>query len=270
MSAQMEKACKDTNKGNIDLKQSVQHICNIFLNAVEIGQEEATFLLLQAAMTFMSRESVFINTSPPSERTFLVKSKKQLEQLDPDSTDSAVDNLICHYQNRPHEMENYCLADSASKVISVNKTSGSSSKSSTVICFSQNTVYQRRKKDRIMCYVNYSKKKDPGNHYRERLMLFFPWRNEETDLKANCDCYKEKYMMHKDDIEKIYVHYEKFNEDLEEALEYAASKEYEENISVSGEEVENNTFGFFDPDHDENLKQYDIGIDLGIGTKKKL
>ena len=84
MSAQMEKACKDANKGNMDLKQSVQHIGHIFLNAVETGQEEAAFLLLQAAMTFMSRESVFINTSPPSERTFLVKSKKELEQLDPE------------------------------------------------------------------------------------------------------------------------------------------------------------------------------------------
>ena len=31
------------------------------------------------------------------------------------------------------------------------------------------------------------------------------------------------------------------------------SKEYEENISTSGEEVENNTFGFLDPDCDENL-----------------
>ena len=78
MSAQMEKACKDANKGNMDLKQSVQHIGNVFLNAVETGQEEAAFLILQAAMTFMSRELVFINMSPPSERTFLVKSKKQL------------------------------------------------------------------------------------------------------------------------------------------------------------------------------------------------
>ena len=74
-------------------------------------------------------------------------------------------------------------------------------------------------------------------------------------------------MMH--NIEKICIHYEKFNEDLEEALENAASKEYKENISTSGGEVENNNFGFFDPDCDENLKQYDIGLDLGIGTKKK-
>ena len=272
MSAQMEKACKDANKGNMDLKQSVQHISNVFLNAVETGQEEATFLLLQAVMTFMSRESVFINTSPPSERTFLVKSKKQLEQLDPDSTDIAVDNLIHHYQNRPYQMENCCLADFASKVNICQQTkaaSGPSSKSSTVMCFSQNTVYQRRKKDRIICHVNYSKNKDPENHYRERLMLFLPWRNEETDLKANCDSYKEKYMMHKDYIEKMHTHDEKFNEDLEEALESAASKEYEKNISTNGEELENNTFGFFDPDQDENLKQYDIGLDLGIGTKKK-
>ena len=188
-SAQMGKACKDANKGNMDLKQSVQHIGNVFLNAIETGQEEAAFLLLQAAMTFMSREPVFINTSPPSERTFLVKSKKQLEQLDPDSTDFVVDNLIHRYQNRPHQMENYCLADFASKV-NICQQMGPLSKSS-VICFSQNTVYHRRKKDRIICYVNYSKKKDPENHYCERLMLFFPWRNEDTDLKDNCDSYKE-------------------------------------------------------------------------------
>ena len=100
-------------------------------------------------------------------------------------------------------------------------------------------------------------------------MLFLPWRNEETDLKANCNSYKDRYMMHKDDIEKISVHYEKFSEDLEEALENAASQEYEENISTNGEELENNTFGFFDPDRDENLKEYDIGPDLGIESKKK-
>ena len=117
---------------------------NVFLNAVETGQEEAAFLLLQAEMTFMSRNSVFINTS---ERTFLVKSKKELEQMDPDSIDITVDNLIRHYQNRPHQMENYCLADFASKVNLCPKTktaSNPSLKLSTVICYSQTTVYQRR------------------------------------------------------------------------------------------------------------------------------
>ena len=140
---------------------------NVFLNAVETGQEEAAFLLLQAAMTLMSRDSGFINTSLPSERTFLVKSKKELEQMDPDSTDIAVDNLIRCYQNRPHQMENYCLADFASKVNLSPKTktvSNPSLKLSTVICFLQTTVYRRRKKDRIIRYVNYNKNKDQENH----------------------------------------------------------------------------------------------------------
>ena len=112
----------------------------------------------------------------------------------------------------------------------------------------------KEKKDRIICYVNYSKKKDPENHYCERLMLFLLWRDEDTDLKGNCDLYKERYMMDKDYIKKLHVHYVRFNEDLDEALENAASKEYEENISTNDGEVENNTFGFFDPDCDENLK----------------
>ena len=80
---------------------------------------------------------------------FIVKSKKELEQLDPESTDITVDNLIHYYQNRPHQMENYCLANFSSKVNicqHAKATSGPSSKSSTVICFAQNTVYCRRKK----------------------------------------------------------------------------------------------------------------------------
>ena len=31
-------------------------------------------------------------------------------------------------------------------------------------------------------------------------------------------------------------------------------------ISINGEEVENNTFGFFDPDHDENLKNMILAL----------
>ena len=62
MSLQMEHACSNAKKGNMDLKESIRHMGNVFLNAVETGQEEAAFLLLQLPMTYMSRDSVFINT----------------------------------------------------------------------------------------------------------------------------------------------------------------------------------------------------------------
>ena len=83
MSIQMERACKEAKNDNMDLKQSVRHIGNVFMNAVEMAQEEATFMLLQLNMTYMSREGIFLNTSPPDERTFLIKDKHTLESMDP-------------------------------------------------------------------------------------------------------------------------------------------------------------------------------------------
>ena len=195
MSLQMEHACSDAKKGNMDLKESVHHMGNVFLNAVETGQEEAAFLLLQLPMTYMSRDSVFINTSPKNERTFLVKSKKELEEMDPDSTDIQVTGLITHYRQRPHVMENYCLADFASKVNVCKTASAQSDTSNSVICTSgHGIVYKTRKKDRIIHYVNYNKTNNCEHHYCERLMLFLLWRDEEFDLLHGCNSYKEKYI----------------------------------------------------------------------------
>ena len=147
MSLQMERACSDAKKGNMDLKESVHHMGNVFLNDDETGQEEAAFLLLQLPMAYMSRESVFINTSPKNERTFLVKSKKELEEMDPDSTDIQVTELITHYGHRPHVMENYCLADFASKVNVYKTASFQSATSKSVICTSgHGIVYKTQKK----------------------------------------------------------------------------------------------------------------------------
>ena len=73
MSAIMDKACKEAIDGNMNLKQSVRHMVNAFLNGEETPQQEATFLALQMAVTRMSRDSVFLHTSRPDERAFLLR-----------------------------------------------------------------------------------------------------------------------------------------------------------------------------------------------------
>ena len=103
----MERACKEAKKGNMDLKQSVQHIGNVFLNAVETGKKEAAFMLLQLNMTYMSWEGIFLNTSPPDKRTFLIKDKRTLESMDPESTEIQANNIINHYKNHPNIFENF-------------------------------------------------------------------------------------------------------------------------------------------------------------------
>ena len=121
MSTLMTEACKEARKGNKSLKESVRHIGNKFLNAVEVSAQEAAYLILQLNMSTKSRKCEFLATAPQSERTFLLKGKKELEALPDDSTEIEADNIIKRYARRPGALENYCLADFVSKVVSVSE-----------------------------------------------------------------------------------------------------------------------------------------------------
>lgn len=72
---------KRQKKGNLSLKQQVRQIGNKFLTRVEICAQEAAYLLLQMPLRSSSRTVVFINTSEPAKRTFLLKSFEALQEL---------------------------------------------------------------------------------------------------------------------------------------------------------------------------------------------
>ena len=59
---------------------------------------------------------MFIQTSPPHERTFLLKSREKLQEMDEDPEDIHSQNLISYYQLRPKILEKYCLADFAAEL----------------------------------------------------------------------------------------------------------------------------------------------------------
>ena len=216
MSRLMAEACKEAQKGNKTLKESVRHIGNKFLTAVEVSAQEAAYLILQLHMSTKSRKCEFLATSPQSERTFLLKSKKDLEALPDDSTEIDADNTIKRYARRHEALENYCLADFVSKVVSVSKVvtthkavksaeadetdhffndandeGGNEENESSFLDTGHRVRYSvtngdvkivLRTKPNIIRYIKYSQKVDPENYFREQLMLFFPWRNEEVDL----------------------------------------------------------------------------------------
>ena len=50
-----------------------------------------------------------------------------------------------------------------------------------------------RTKPKIIRYVKYNQKVDPENYFREQLMLFYPWRKEETDLLNGHDTYDDHF-----------------------------------------------------------------------------
>ena len=109
----LEKASEEAKAGNKDITNRVRHIGNKFLNAVEVSAQEAVYLVLQMPLRRSSRDVQFISTSPPDERTFLIKKLEKLRELPDSSQDLESDNImtiIKWYQRRPKQLEKFFLA----------------------------------------------------------------------------------------------------------------------------------------------------------------
>ena len=269
MSAQLDAAAKEARKGNLDLKKQVRHIGNVFSNCVEVSAQEAVYLDLQIPLTKCTRDIVFINTSVPEERIFLLKPKAALDELPDESTDVESDNVIQRYSKRPRQLSKFCLADYVSKVDIIypkgntftekvndkndNDRCDSSSSNESEDSFDDDknqcsdllyktkngTKYKKRKVPRIIRYVKYNKKKDPENYFREQLMLFVPWRNERKDLLGSFDTYEAHYNSVQTSLIPKRNEYEHHIEELELARQMMEDEQREYDQTAPNAEQEN-------------------------------
>lgn len=309
MSNLMFEACKEARQGNKTLKQQVRHIGNKFLTHVEISAQEAAYLILQLPLRVSSRAFAFINTSPNEKRTFLLKPLDVLAEMAENSTDIHSDNVLKRYQRRPNALNNCCLADFVSQydIISEKKIEqkqksnddlpederNDENEDDTEILdceqyvnpcqieeypMKNGTILRKRRRQKILRYVRYNRDQDPENYYREQLMLFYPWRNEEKDLLSDCETYKEHYLQ-KMDI--LNVNKEKYEVDegitdivennidgLQEGQQVIAA-EVQHNEEIDHSEVidtQSIFHGCFNPK--DMGHEYDIGLDFGITRKQ--
>ena len=254
-------------------------------------------------MSHKSRGCEFVPTAPSGERTFLMKSKKELEALPDDSVDIEADNVVKRYARRHNVLEHYCLADFVSKVISVvpNKHAKNERVESTHISNDEEeTVCERenddetfhklrysvidgeyrinlRSKPRIIRYVRYNRKIDPENYFREQLMLFYPWRNEELDLLGSFPSYEEQYNSICDQIVETKKQYDA-NEELLEKIENASEMHIMDDLEEVSPNIESveakaretepalaSKYEFYRPETHEH-SNYDLGADIGMST----
>lgn len=255
MSRLLEKATEEARAGNEDIVNRVRHIGNKFLNAVEISAQEAVYLVLQMPLSRSSRDFQFISTSPPEERTFLLKKLEKLKELPDNSHDIEADNMIKRYQRRPKQLENLCLAEFVACFDFVrekdddrncyrceatvtfpgdfipetnfedNTDDDPSINVSEPQCELQENelkggmTLRKRKKPRIIRSVRYHKDNDKENYFREQLMLYIPWRNEATDLINHCDTYEEHFEHVKDEVMKNKFPFEYHSEILDKVMD---------------------------------------------------
>ncbi|XP_061193259.1 uncharacterized protein LOC133201473 [Saccostrea echinata] len=305
----LNRAAKEAREGNLDIKRQVRHIGNHFLNSVEVGAQEAAYLVLQMPLTKASRDVVFINTSPSDDRVILIKTDAELEKLKPNSTDVECSNVIKRYAKRPKQLENWCLADYVSQLDVVfpkdnekeftenevnddddldNKSHDEDDsdldfgESDTLVTLKNGIKLKRRKVPRVIRYVWFSIKTDPENYYREKLMLFMPWRNESVDLISGTNTFEKSFHLKKSFLTHKVKEYEFNAEQLDAALqmaiedfseafdELAPNAQQREAEDENEGSLESENFVQFNPERPVEQRQYDIGGDIGIPSTRQI
>lgn len=217
MSALLYAAAKEARNGNMDLKRQVRHIGNVFFNSVEVSAQEAVYLVLQMPLTKSTRDVVFINTLEPNKRIQLLKEKRALDEMPESSIDIVADNAIKRYSKRPKCFANWCLADYISQLEIVYPEDYDNSCSAAhdineddelhlmevfsdeqiVVLLKNGIKIRKRQNPKVIRYVRFNRKSDEENYFREKILLFLPWRNETTDLFGSCETYKQHYEANK-------------------------------------------------------------------------
>ena len=129
---------------------------------------------------------------------------------------------------------------------------------------------KKRTTARIIRSVWFNKETEPEKHYRELIMLFTSWRNEETDLISNSSSYQQQYLLLAHSISEQMKQYAVYNDDLNQIEEQINDMEDFENDhydliapAIQNVEYQDQAEGTQDlqPDFNEN---YNLSDDIGI------
>ena len=134
-----------------------------------------------------------------------------------------------------------------------------------------------RTKPKVLRYVNYNKKVDCENYYREQLLLYIPWRDEENYLLNGFKTYQDHFKSKHDKISKKKEYDANF--DLIDDVEAAAEKQsidifddvcpnIESNEARDAQEEPTTSveYKFYDP-QTRNHAFYDLAPDIGAAPQ---
>ena len=133
-------------------------------------------------------------------------------------------------------------------------------------CISSKKSIKKRLHARIIHSVWFNKEAQPEEHYRELIMLFTPWRNEQTDLMKNYSPFQEHYIARHDEINEQMRQYAVCSEDLNEIQQNLQQHDYlYDTIAPVTQNTERQDESEGNTDTHLNLNEsYDLSEDLGI------
>ncbi|XP_055680639.1 uncharacterized protein LOC129788528 [Lutzomyia longipalpis] len=197
---------------NYTLQERMRKYASAFLNSKLVSAQEAAYYCLSIPMTQCSRSNVYINTRPINERTRMLKQIKQLRQLPPDSKDIFAQDIIQKYQKRKQELNDVTLIEYAADYTEVKRSKEEDDSD-------DEKDISVRKRSKIVRFKRYDKLQDEHQYYRMQCLLYFPFRDEKTEIE-DADC-KQIYLKNFEAIKQVR---DKFNFISEEEVIEAMGK----------------------------------------------
>ena len=188
-----------------ELRTQLRKIGSAFLDHREVSAQEAVYRLLSLPMKQFSRAVVFVNTNVKKDRIAVLKGRDAIDQLDGDDTDVFQKSLVDRYMHRPQQLKDMCLAEFAAsystcynskddEVYNEELPDADSEGSTKKITLTGGYgLMQERKMPAVFRFRKYNKDSDVSNWYRAKLMLYYPWYDEEKDLLGGYASYVEHY-----------------------------------------------------------------------------
>ena len=222
-----------------------------------------------------SRTTVFLPTDFPEKRYRILLPAEQLHDLPEDSTDVFCKNIVEKYAATPDNLEEifYCKFGAYYYSSNMSKDSQEEEEETNekhIILKNNLGRMRKRKRPAIVRFHKVSESKEPELYYFSRLLLFWPWRNEISDLKGLDGKYETKYKEVEQVIERNRANYERHEDIIEAALNdenvdltdawatVAAQSEQERLDHVDNEAVQETEI--LDSD-DESAQQVDLQLD---------
>ncbi|XP_065370889.1 uncharacterized protein LOC135963037 [Calliphora vicina] len=252
----LQEAMNEIQTGNFSIKQRLQHIGNKFISASEVSGQEAAYNILGMHLSQCSSAEVFINTMAPEKRVRILRPRSELAELPDDSTNVFQSNILDHYIQRPDILNDVCLAFFAAYYSFSKKLRRSARFQEDEDDYQENDIditevgaplplknnsgyiYKRRNAS-IIRFPKFSIEVARDEYFRNLVMLYLPWRNEQEEILSNNN--EQTCITHKNIIENNRVLFESLKEgELDEILQRIQEEadniqEQEENINIDDE-----------------------------------
>lgn len=289
------------------IKQQVRRIGNQFLSSVEIGAQEAVYLVLQMPLRRCTRDVVYVDTKKTNERTTLIKPYSQLKDLPSTSNNVEMDSVLKRYKRRPRTLENMCYADFCSwydlqrsglrkhpteptTTEELPETDFEFDKDDDVgVCGPVNyenvirlpcgTCLRKRQRQKVIYTHITAINDDKEEHFRQLLMLYSHWRDDDVDLLNGFNSFEDSYLAKEKEVTENKINYEKCpveqyaslleDPDSDSMSSINAENQHQEAIDTNEGYIRPRQFDCFNPDVSSEIQveNYDIGDDLGTGKR---